>query len=130
MGRGLATSAMNCARSVSHVTIIGGGLMGSGITQVAAQTGHKVTLVDLDQNILDQSTTRISKSLARVAKKKFGDDADGAKAFMENTMGAISTATDACSVVKHKLFKELDSVAPQNVIFTSNTSSLSIAEIA
>ena len=69
------------------------------LLQVAAQTGHKVTLVDLDQNILDQSTTRISKSLARVAKKKFGDDADGAKAFMENTMGAISTATDACQFI-------------------------------
>ncbi|KAL5252745.1 hypothetical protein ACHWQZ_G015494 [Mnemiopsis leidyi] len=144
--RGLASSAMSCARSISHVTIIGGGLMGSGITQVAAQTGHKVTLVDLDQNILDQSTARISKSLARVAKKKFGDDAEGAKSFVESTMGAISTATDACSVVKdtdlvieaivenmavkHRLFKELDSVAPQDVIFTSNTSSLSISEIA
>ena len=120
--------------------------MGSGITQVAAQTGHRVTLVDLDQNTLDQSTARISKSLARVAKKKFGDDAEGAKSFVENTMGAISTATDACSVVKdtdlvieaivenmsvkHRLFKELDSVAPQDVIFTSNTSSLSISEIA
>lgn len=144
--RGLVTGAMSCARCVSHVTIIGGGLMGSGITQVAAQTGHRVTLVDLDQNILDGATARITKSLARVAKKKFGDDADGAKAFMDTTMGSISTATDACSVVKdtdlvieaivenmavkHRLFKELDSVAPQSVIFTSNTSSLSIAEIA
>jgi len=144
--RALASSAVACVRSVSHVTVIGGGLMGSGITQVAAQTGHKVTLVDLDQTILDQSTARISKSLQRVAKKKFGEDAEGAKLFMENTMGAISTATSASSVmegtdlvieaivenmaVKHKLFKELDAVAPQSVIFTSNTSSLSISEIA
>lgn len=145
--RGLVTAAVaSCARAVSHVTVIGGGLMGSGITQVAAQTGHKVTLVDLDQNILDQSTARISKSLQRVAKKKFGEDADGAKAFLDGTLGAISTATSANTVVKdtdlvieaivenigvkHRLFKELDSIAPENVIFTSNTSSLSIAEIA
>ena len=52
--------------------------------------------MDLDQNILDGATARITKSLARVAKKKFGDDTDGAKAFVESTMGSISTATDAC----------------------------------
>lgn len=144
--RGLVAAAMTCSRSIGHVTVIGGGLMGSGITQVAAQTGHKVTLVDLDQTILDQSTHRITKSLQRVAKKKFGDDLEGTQSFMEITMKAISTSTSATSVVKdtdlvieaiieniavkHKLFKELDSAAPQNVIFTSNTSSLSISEIA
>ena len=65
------------------------------ICKVAAQTGHRVTLVDLDQNILDQSTARINKSLQRVAKKKFPEDVEGAKSFMESTMGAISTATSA-----------------------------------
>lgn len=120
--------------------------MGSGITQVAAQTGHRVTLVDLDETVLQQSTARIGKSLQRVAKKKFGDDAEGAKSFVETTMGSISTATDACEAVKstdlvieaiienmsikHKLFKQLDSAAPQDVIFTSNTSSLCIGDIA
>lgn len=143
--RALATTAQACTRAVSHVTVIGGGLMGAGITQVAAQTGHRVCLVDLDQNILDQSSARINKSLQRVAKKKFGEGAE-AQEFMEKTMGAISTATSASSVVgetdlvieaiveniavKHRLFKELDAIAPQNVIFTSNTSSLSISEIA
>lgn len=54
-----------------------------------------MTLVDLDQSILDQSKSRINKSLQRVAKKKFGEDVEGAKGFMETTMGAISTATSA-----------------------------------
>lgn len=120
--------------------------MGSGIAQVAAQTGHKVTLVDLDEKVLSSSTSRISKSLSRVAKKKFKDDEEGAKSFLDTTMGAISTSTSAVSVVqetdlvieaivenmavKHRLFSELDSAAPDNVIFASNTSSLPIEEIA
>lgn len=143
LARGAMTSS---SRAISHVTVIGGGLMGSGITQVAAQTGHKVTLVDLDQNILVKSRARIEGSLARVAKKKFGDDAASSQKFLESTMSSISTATDAGSVVKdtdlvieaivenidikHKLFKDLDSKAPHNVIFASNTSSISIADIA
>jgi len=142
----LCKHVMSGTRAISHVTVIGGGLMGAGITQVAAQTGHKVTLVDLDEKVLSGSTARISKSLQRIAKKKFGDDLEGAKGFTEGVMGSIDTATDAVSVmdrtdlvieaivenigVKHKLFTALDAAAPPNVIFTSNTSSLSISDIA
>ena len=73
--------------------------MGAGIAQVAAQTGHKVTLVDISQQVskeiksfcpmkpfpkvLDKSNARISESIKRVAKKQFADDADAAGKFID-----------------------------------------------
>ena len=74
--------------------------MGAGIAQVAAQTGHKVTLVDISQQVskeiksfccptipfpkvLDQSNARISESIKRVAKKQFADDAEGGEKFID-----------------------------------------------
>ena len=132
---------------VEHVTVIGGGLMGSGIAQVAAQTKHRVTLVDTSQDILDKSVKRIEQSLARVAKKKVeGEDAQ--RQFVSDVTGRITTATDACTAVtvansdlvveaivenlgiKRDLFSALDKAAPAKTIFASNTSSLPIGEIA
>ncbi|GAB1600319.1 hydroxyacyl-coenzyme A dehydrogenase, mitochondrial-like [Argonauta hians] len=131
---------------IKHVTVIGGGLMGSGIAQVAATTGHKVTLVDQKDELLAKSTAGIEKSLARVVKKKFADDAEAGKKFIGDIMSRISTHTDPVHVVKdtdlvieaivenlgikQKLFVDLDAAAPQNVIFTSNTSSLPITAIS
>ena len=89
---------------------------------------------------------RIGKSLGRVVKKKFAADPAQGEAFMADTLAKISTSTDACAAaantdvvieaivenigVKRKLFKELDDAAPNHTIFTSNTSSLPITEIA
>ena len=79
--------------------------MGAGIAQVAASTGHKVTLVDISQQVnwcihsliqswiafvmshyiqvLDKSNARISESIKRVAKKKFAEDAEGGEKFID-----------------------------------------------
>ena len=78
--------------------------MGAGIAQVAAQTGHKVTLVDISQQVrkeiksfcpmkpfpkvLDKSNARISESIKRVAKKQFADDADAAGKFIDRLVFA------------------------------------------
>ena len=59
---------------VKHVTVIGGGLMGSGIAQVAAATGHTVVLVDQTEDILAKSRKGIEESLRKVAKKKFAEN--------------------------------------------------------
>merc|ERR1711997_1272683 len=59
---------------IKEFVVIGGGLMGAGIAQVGAQTGHKVTLVDVSQDVLDKSQARINERIKRVAKKKFKDD--------------------------------------------------------
>merc|ERR1719318_668020 len=143
--RGLSTSPTVSA-VIKEVVVIGGGLMGAGIAQVAAQTGHKVTLVDISQQVLDKSNARISESIKRVAKKQFKDDTDGAGKFIDSSLGNMNIATTANEalltadlvleavvenmVLKQKLFAEYDQIAPAKTIFASNTSSLPISEIA
>ncbi|XP_022193561.2 hydroxyacyl-coenzyme A dehydrogenase, mitochondrial [Nilaparvata lugens] len=142
--RGFATSTY--LNSIKHVTVVGGGLMGSGIAQVAAQSGHNVTLVDLNEQVLQKSKGSIEKSLQRVAKKMYKDQEAEAKKFITDSVSRISVSSDLKDVVKntdlvveaivekmevkHKLFSEIDPVAPESTIFASNTSSLSITEIA
>ena len=139
-----SSSGLNA--KIQEVVIIGGGLMGAGIAQVAAQTGHKTTLVDLSQSVLDKSNARISDSIKRVAKKKFKDDEAGAKSFVDSSLSNMNVATspnDALTSadlvveavvenmgLKQKLFAEYDQIAPAKTIFASNTSSLPISEIA
>jgi len=131
--------------SINKITIIGGGVMGSGIAQVAASAGNKVTLVDLQEDLLKKSKSAIEKSLQRIAKKKCKDEAE-AKKFVSSTLSNISTNTSAEKAVaetdlvleaavenmdiKKKLFTQLDKVAPAKAIFASNTSSFPIGEMA
>ena len=61
--------------------------MGAGIAQVGAQTGHKVTLVDVSQEVLDKSQARISESIKRVAKKKFKEDTAAGDKFISQAIG-------------------------------------------
>lgn len=120
--------------------------MGSGIAQVAAQAGQNVTLVEVSSDLLKKAEAGISKSLERVAKKVHKDNPSAAQSFVQESLKRIkgsTSPTDAvkdCDLVieaivenletKHKLFKSLDKVAPPKVLFASNTSSLSIGEIA
>jgi len=140
------SSSGSMSAKIQEVVIIGGGLMGAGIAQVAAQTGHKVTLVDLNQQVLDKSNARISDSIKRVAKKKFKEDEAGAKTFIDSSLSNMNVATSANDALssadlvveavvenmglKQKLFAEYDQIAPAKTIFASNTSSLPISEIA
>lgn len=143
--RSLSSSARLNAQ-IKEFVVIGGGLMGAGIAQVGAQTGHKVTLVDISTKVLEASTKRMSDSISRVAKKQFKDDPEAAEKFKASVMDNISTDTTANKALetadlvveavvenmglKQKLFKEYDSLAPAKTIFASNTSSLPISEIA
>ncbi|XP_066535211.1 hydroxyacyl-coenzyme A dehydrogenase, mitochondrial [Hoplias malabaricus] len=139
-----SSAARNTA--IKHITVIGGGLMGSGITQVAATTGHSVVLVDTSEDILKKSTKGIEGSLKRVVKKKFADNPEAGEQFVQKVLKNISTSTDVTSVVKktdlvveaivenlkvkQDLFSALDKAAPEHTIFASNTSSLPVAAIA
>ncbi|XP_066994540.1 hydroxyacyl-coenzyme A dehydrogenase, mitochondrial [Anabrus simplex] len=143
--RGLSTSGVMSA-AIKHVTVVGGGLMGSGIAQVSAQTGHNVTLVEVNEEAVKKAEKSIQGSLQRVANKMYKDKPEDGEKFIKETMGRISTSTNAQEAVKntdlvieaivenmdakHKLFSSIDSSAPQHAIFASNTSSLSIEEIA
>uniref|UniRef100_A0ABI7Y9H0 3-hydroxyacyl-CoA dehydrogenase NAD binding domain-containing protein n=1 Tax=Felis catus TaxID=9685 RepID=A0ABI7Y9H0_FELCA len=115
---------------IKHVTVIGGGLMGAGIAQVAAATGHTVMLVDQTEDILAKSRKGIEESLRKVAKKKFAENPKAGDEFVEKTLNSISTSTDAASVVhstdlvveaivenlkmKNELFKRLDKFASES----------------
>ncbi|ESN98124.1 hypothetical protein HELRODRAFT_185875 [Helobdella robusta] len=131
---------------IKNVTVIGGGIMGGGIAQVAAQTGHNVTLVDVSEDVLKNSKSKIETSLARVVKKLFGDNKEKGELFQKETMGRLNYRTSLVDSVneadlvveavvenidiKHKVFTQLDSVAPEHTIFASNTSSFLIKDMA
>merc|ERR1739848_855976 len=119
--------------------------MGAGIAQVSSAAGIKVNVCDLDQKILDNGQKYVEKSVARIAKKKFADNPDGAKDFVAGICGGISWTTDSNSAadshlvveaivenlkVKQNLFSNLDKICNDGTIFASNTSSLSIKDIA
>lgn len=139
-----STSVVQSA--IKNVTVIGGGLMGSGIAQVSAQAGQNVILVDVNSDVLAKSQKSISNNLGRVAKKIYKDNPQEAEKFVTESMARIKTATDPVSAsksadlvveaivenldVKHQLFKKLDEAAPSHTILASNTSSLSINEIS
>ncbi|KAL2915735.1 hypothetical protein HK105_204681 [Polyrhizophydium stewartii] len=141
-----AFSTSSAAAAIKNVTVVGGGLMGAGIVQVAAQSGYKVTMVDVSPDSLDKGRKIISSSLARVAKKKHADDQAAQKAFVDKVFDNIATSTDAAAAAasadlvieaivenlatKQKLFAALDTAAPAHTIFASNTSSLPIGDIA
>jgi 3-hydroxybutyryl-CoA dehydrogenase len=121
------------------VIVIGGGTMGRGIAQVFLQSSLPVTLIDLNQDILIQAKGDIAKRLSRLEEKgKLGDK----KA--EQMMGRLSCSQELSGhagglvieaiiekmEVKQELFSKLADVYSPEVIFASNTSSLSISEIA
>jgi len=114
--------------------------MGNGIAHVFAQSGFNVMLVDIQEAFLARGLATISKNLERMVKKEKIVPAE-----MEATMRRISTSTTledlkACDLVveaatenkpvKFKIFTDLDAILDQNAILATNTSSISITEIA
>lgn len=133
-------------KDIKHVTVIGAGLMGSGIVQVAAQAKYNVTMIDTSDAALENGKKIISSSLKRVARKKFADDEAKQKEFIDNTLSYVTLSKDVEAAaaktdlvveaivenidVKQKLFANLDKIAPADTIFCSNTSSLPVGRIA
>ena len=126
--------------AIDKIAVLGAGQMGNGITQVAACAGYEVVMIDIKQEFVDRGVTAIEKSLAKlVSKERMSQtDADAARA-------RISTAIDrsACHDVdlaieavpeildlKLSIFAELDEICKDECILASNTSSISITEIA
>ncbi|WVR00151.1 hypothetical protein IAU59_007293 [Kwoniella sp. CBS 9459] len=136
-------AAAENAGKVQRLTVFGAGLMGAGIAQVGAQSGLKVILSDVTDKALENGLNIITKSLSRVAKKKSPDDIEG---FTSQILKNIETTTDAGKAVqdadlvveaiieslkvKRDLFGFLDTKAKESCIFATNTSSLSVKEIA
>jgi len=128
------------ASAVGKVAVIGGGTMGNGIAQVFATAGIEVALVDLKPEFVERAMGAIRKSLDRVAKKQGWDDGRAAEIAGRIRGGTSIDAAKDCPVVieavsenadlKKDIFRKLDAVAPANAILATNTSSISITEIA
>ncbi len=126
---------------MKHVAVIGAGTMGNGIAHVFAQFGHQVNLIDISQPALDKAIATISKNLDRQVSKGTLTEAE-----KEATLANLSTHTDMKSGVegvslvveaatenidlKLKIFKELDAITDPSMILATNTSSISITQIA
>ena len=126
--------------SIQKIAVLGAGQMGNGITQVAACAGYHVTMIDIKQEYVDNGMAMISKSLSKLVSKErmSQEDADGALSRISISVDRTS-ASDADLVVeaipeipelKFSTFAELDSICKPDTILASNTSSISINEIA
>jgi 3-hydroxybutyryl-CoA dehydrogenase len=128
------------AQRIEKVGVLGAGLMGHGIAQVAAQAGYKVVLRDLDDATLQKGIGKIEKQLARAVEKgkSSQEDADAVR-------GRIHATTDyqdlaGCDLVieaiteslpkKLEMWRELDGIVKADAVFATNTSSLSVIDQA
>jgi len=125
--------------TIKKVGVLGCGLMGSGIAQVSATAGYDVTVLEQEQRFLDKGFAGIEKSLAKFAEK--GTLKEPLEAIRGRLKGTTNSASLAdCDIIveaiienvaeKKKTFSALDSVVKQEAIFASNTSSISITEVA
>src|SRR5215467_13869048 len=125
--------------TIKKVGVLGCGLMGSGIAQVSATAGYDVTVLEQEQKFLDKGFAGIEKSLAKFAEK------GTLKEPVETVRGRLKGATTPhaladCDIIieaiienveeKKKMFSALDAVVKKDAILASNTSSISITEVA
>jgi 3-hydroxybutyryl-CoA dehydrogenase len=125
---------------IKRVAVVGAGTMGNGIVHVFAQTGYDVTMVDVREDALQGALKTIGGNMDRQIKKGALAEAD-----RDAALGRIRTATDISAVadadlvveaatenreLKFRIFEEMDRHAPAHAILATNTSSISITEIA
>jgi 3-hydroxybutyryl-CoA dehydrogenase len=123
------------------VGVIGAGLMGHGIAQIFAIRGYSVALMDVKEELLSKALQGIRSNLTLMAEKGIGrrEDIDPTLARIKTTVDMAEAADGVQCVVeavfenlelKQKVFKELDALCPQDTILATNTSVISITEIA
>lgn len=126
---------------MKKIAVIGAGTMGNGITQVFAQKGFQVQMIDQNETILQNGIKNISNSLDRIVKKGILTEEDKVKTLgLIQPVSSLHNIDKDCDLVieavyenkqvKHNIFKELESLVKPESIFASNTSSISITEIA
>lgn len=126
---------------MKNIAVIGAGTMGNGIAHVFAQNGYNVHLIDVSESALEKALTTIGKNMDRMIAKEKISEADKAAA-----LARLKTTTDMKSGVAHadlvveaatentdlkkKIFRDMDAHAPEGCILATNTSSISITQIA
>jgi 3-hydroxybutyryl-CoA dehydrogenase len=126
---------------IKNVCVLGAGLMGSGIAQVCAQAGLQVTIRDIEQRFIDAGMSTIKKNLSRDVEK-----GKRTKEDMESILGRITPTLDLKEAagnadvvvevvievmdVKKQVYRELEEIVPAYCLFFTNTSGLSITEMA
>ncbi|MEP0133838.1 MAG: 3-hydroxyacyl-CoA dehydrogenase NAD-binding domain-containing protein [Eudoraea sp.] len=126
---------------MTTIAVIGAGTMGNGIAHVFAQNGYKVHLVDISQESLDKGTLTISNNLDRmllknvISKNEKTNTLENITTYTSlkegvNGVGLVIEAATENVELKLSIFKELDSHCDENTILATNTSSISITQIA
>ena len=126
--------------SIERIAVLGAGQMGNGITQVAACAGYEVTMIDIQQDYVDNGMVNIQKSLEKLVSKERMTQEE-ANSALSRISGSVDrkSAADADLVVeaipeipelKFSTFAELDEICKPTTILASNTSSISINDIA
>ena len=128
------------AQQIEKVGVLGGGLMGHGIAQVAAEAGYQVVLREVDEATLAKGVTKIEKQLARaVAKgKSTQEDADAVRGRIFGTAHyreladcdlVIEAITESLPL-KLEMWREVDEIVKPEAVFATNTSSLAVIDQA
>ena len=126
--------------SITNVGVVGCGLMGSGIAEVAAKRGFKVTVREMNSDLLEAGQKRIRKSMDRAVEKEKLTPEERDAAWECLTFVTALEDIAHCDIVieaiveslelKNALFSELDGLCSPDTIFASNTSSLTITDMA
>ena len=126
---------------MKNVSVIGAGTMGNGIAHVFAQAGHDVVLIDINQDQLEKALATIGKNLDRQVKKEFISEDDKVatlgRIMTQTAMGegvsnadiVVEAATENLDL-KLKIFGQLDELCKPDCILATNTSSISITQVA
>jgi 3-hydroxybutyryl-CoA dehydrogenase len=126
--------------AIQRVGVVGCGLMGSGIAQVSAQSGFMTVVREVSADLVEKGIKSIEKNLARLVEK--GTITEAAKSEIRGRLKGTTLLEDLkdCDVIveaiieqlpaKRELFSLLDAICPASTIFASNTSSLTITEVA
>jgi 3-hydroxybutyryl-CoA dehydrogenase len=125
---------------IKSIGVLGAGSMGNGIAQLAAQAGYQVVMRDIEDRFVDNGLKAIDKFLTKSIEK--GKMTDGQKKDILGRIKGTTRMEDLANVdfvieavfedleLKKNVFKQMDELTQSHVIFTTNTSSMSVTEIA
>ncbi len=129
-----------CKGDIQKIGVLGAGTMGNGIAQVAAENGFKVVMRDIEESLVDKGIKAINKNLNRAVEKgkKSAEDVAEITKRIKGTVDikemtevdlVIEAAVEKIEI-KQEIYRELDGICKPQTIFASNTSGLSITEMA